>query len=342
MKAERRRLGVQLLSIAVEGAKGRGFLSPAPENQPPVVTRPLDAPELELQGDAGTRVERPSQATVADLFLDRQLEAIGALADAVARIASQVREDGGDSEYARAVASVLGLCVGKLAQDQLRASAVEDRLPKRLGEGRGCFQSSCAADGLGLPGDEPVWRICRDWLGQIDSVIGGLRTLPEGNPGVTSMSDARTAPSLLNCPALVATDPPYFGQIGYADLSDYFYVWHRRALQELHPDLYATIATPKSPELIAAPHRHGGDRNAATRFFVEGFTQTFGALRSASRGDLPILIVYAHRQEESDDGNLQLHRLGRNALRHASTRVFESSGLGRCTPRGLHARSDWE
>src|SRR5207247_3822312 len=63
-------------------------------------------------------------------------------------------------------------------------------------------------------------------------------------------------------------------------------------------------ATPKDPELIAAPHRHGGDRGAATRFFVDGFTQTFGALRTASRDGLPMLIVYAHRQEESDDGGL--------------------------------------
>jgi putative DNA methylase len=102
----------------------------------------------------------------------------------------------------------------------------------------------------------------------------------------------------------LATDPPYFGQIGYADLSDYFYVWERRALRDVHPDLFGTIATPKDTELIATPYRHHGHAETARRYFVEGFTAAFKSLVSASRSDLPMVVIYAHRQEESEEGGL--------------------------------------
>lgn len=100
-----------------------------------------------------------------------------------------------------------------------------------------------------------------------------------------------------------ATDPPYFAQIGYADLSDYFYVWLRRALSGVHPDLFQTVATPKSDELIAAPHRHEGSMAEAAQYFVDGFTHAFNELSLASAAGLPILIVYAHRQEETEGNN---------------------------------------
>ena len=142
------------------------------------------------------------------------------------------------------------------------------------------------------------------WLGQIEATCKGFRALPQSGPsGSAHACDARKASTLLTRPGLVATDPPYFAQIGYAHLSDFFYVWLRRALRDVHPDLFATIATPKDEELIADPHRHGGDADRASVFFVEGFTETFQELRAASRADLPMLVVYAHRQDETADGN---------------------------------------
>jgi putative DNA methylase len=145
-----------------------------------------------------------------------------------------------------------------------------------------------------------------NWLGMVDSLIGGLRTLPASpDPAEVALCDARDADRLVESgSALVATDPPYFDHIAYADLSDYFYVWERRALRNVHPDLFGTIATPKDAELIATPYRHGGDMDAARRYFVEGFTQAFTALRKAARLDLPMIIVYAHRQEETEEDGL--------------------------------------
>ncbi len=88
----------------------------------------------------------------------------------------------------------------------------------------------------------------------------------------------------------------------YADLADYFYIWLRRALKEVHPDLFSTLLTPKSDELIASAYRHGGDTQAARDHFVRGFAETFASLAQASRPDLPMLVVYAHRQEETTPG----------------------------------------
>src|SRR5262249_46009721 len=104
-----------------------------------------------------------------------------------------------------------------------------------------------------------------DWIGQFDSTARGLRTLPtQSLTAKTFQADARTAADQLGAAALIATDPPYFAQIGYADLSDFFYVWLRRPLRKVHPDLFRTVATPKTDELIAAPYRHAGSKDEAT------------------------------------------------------------------------------
>jgi putative DNA methylase len=142
------------------------------------------------------------------------------------------------------------------------------------------------------------------WIGQIEATARGLQALPPPTEGRAFACDARKAGSLLPAPGLVATDPPYFAQIGYADLSDFFYMWLRPALRDVHTDLFATVATPKDAELIADPDRHGGNSEAATEFFIDGFIETFSSLRAAARSDLPLLVVYAHRQEEREDGGL--------------------------------------
>ncbi|MCP9484916.1 MAG: hypothetical protein MSC30_03570 [Gaiellaceae bacterium MAG52_C11] len=144
-----------------------------------------------------------------------------------------------------------------------------------------------------------------DWSGQLESISRGLRSLPVGStPGQAVREDARKAFGLVPQGGLVATDPPYFAQIGYADLSEYFYIWLRRALRDVHTDLFATMSVPRDPELIADPARHGGDAEVARSLFVDGYTETFRGLATASRQELPMLVIYAHRQEESDDGGI--------------------------------------
>lgn len=299
------RLGTQLMAVALERPGGRAYVESTTDLNASGVARPTDAPDVALPNYARWFSSPPyGMTTQADLYTNRQLVLLGAFADSVASIAAEVRSDGGNEDQGRAVASVLGLCVGKLAQ----ANSAQVRWRVRS---KGTSKAEPAFGRHALP---MVWDFAEvnpfadavgSWRGQIDSVSRGLRSLPRTtHAGHAVRRDAREAGSLLPAKGIIATDPPYFAQIGYADLSDYFYVWHRRALRSVHPDLYTTIATTKDQELIAAPHRHGGNRASAARFFVEGFTETFRSLHSASRSDVPILIVYAHRQEESDDGGL--------------------------------------
>jgi putative DNA methylase len=98
--------------------------------------------------------------------------------------------------------------------------------------------------------------------------------------------------------ALVSTDPPYYDNIGYADLSDYFYIWLRSALKDIHPNLFSTLLTPKREELIASHFRHGGRREAEA-FFEEGLFGTFARMRAAQHPDFPLTLFYAFKQSET-------------------------------------------
>ena len=224
---------------------------------------------------------------------------LAAFADAVAAVPSWVADDGGSDAYARALSSVLGLCVSKLAM--ANSTQVRWFIDPRNGSGKAtqAFSRHALPMVWDFTETNPFGSSVGDWLGQLTSIATVLRSLRIGPPARVIQSDARISGTSIGVTGLLATDPPYFAQIGYADLSDYFYVWLRRALAAVQPDLFPTIATPKTDELVAAPHRHGGDAKAAAKYFVAGFTETFRNLRAVARPGLPMLIVYAHRQEES-------------------------------------------
>jgi putative DNA methylase len=119
-----------------------------------------------------------------------------------------------------------------------------------------------------------------------------------GNGGHALLEDAQTQG--ISIDRIVSTDPPYYDNIGYADLSDFFYVWLRRALKPIFPDLFATLAVPKAEELVATPYRHGG-KEKAEAFFLNGMTQAMHRLAAQAHPAFPVTIYYAFKQAESDD-----------------------------------------
>lgn len=291
-------LGHQLLTTVVDTERGREYLDDVPP--PPTVARPDSAPDGELPDDPRAMwCKLYGLHTYADQFTNRQLVTLEAFATEIGRVPGRVTADGGDEDYAAAIASVLGLALGKLAQSN--STQVRWKIDSRNG-------SAKAEPGFSRHAMPLVWDFAEanpfggsvgDWMGQVESITRGLSKLPSNAPPASvTREDARVAGAALSGPALIVTDPPYFDQIGYADLSDYFYVWHRKALRNVHPDLYTTIVTPKSEELIANPYRHDGDKEAAAQYFIDGFTETFKALKTSAAPDHPIIIVYAHRQEE--------------------------------------------
>jgi putative DNA methylase len=139
-----------------------------------------------------------------------------------------------------------------------------------------------------------------DIYGSVESVCEVLDKWTEGPLGIVSQTDARKAIAAQGHPVL-STDPPYYDNIGYADLSDFFYVWLRRTIGTRHPQLFATVLTPKSQELVASPYRHDGNQEEAQRFFEEGLGEAFALMRSVHNPDLPLTIFYAFKQAETDD-----------------------------------------
>jgi putative DNA methylase len=127
-------------------------------------------------------------------------------------------------------------------------------------------------------------------------------TAPLGHVGAAVQLDATAALDVATKPA-ISTDPPYYDNIGYADLSDFFYVWLRRSLKSVYPDLFSTLLTPKNQELVATPYRFEGNKAKAQEFFDQGLGAAFSRMREGADGRYPVTVYYAFKQAESDAGD---------------------------------------
>lgn len=294
-------LGLRMLAVATEVKGKRRYRAPSQADEAAAsrVERPDRAPDDVPVGDGGSR-DRFGLMTQADLYTDRQLLTLCTFADEIAATRGEIIADGGDEAWAAAVVTILGLGLGGLAM----ASSSQSRWRERNVESK-------AEPAFGRNDLPMTWDFAEtyyasesvgDWLSIVRRAAVTAAKWSLDGDGTVLRADART--SKLERPGLVATDPPYFDAIGYADLSDYFYVWHRRALRAVHPDLYATLAAPKSGELTALPTHHGNSREAARTYFIEGFTQTFRNLQESLAPDLPMLVVYASK-EQSGGGDEQ-------------------------------------
>ena len=157
-------------------------------------------------------------------------------------------------------------------------------------EGRSLPQSECGLF-ANAAGDYGIS------LGSIANVI---ENLSGSTPAVTCQVDAaqRSYVGLV-----LSTDPPYYDNIGYADLSDFFYLWLRRCLRGIYPELFSTLLTPKTDELIATPYRFGGDKHKAENHFESGFRRVFAQAAQQGAPDTPMTVFYAFKQSESDDND---------------------------------------
>jgi putative DNA methylase len=232
------------------------------------------------------------------LYIPRQLMALSAFAGLVAGVKEQVLSDGGKPEWADAITSILGLAVGKLAQYGSSQSMITCPAngPTRFNSGFGRNDLPMTWDFFEQNFFGPVGGT---WDQVVRTALHALQYCSRG-VGEVERVDARKA--RLDTPGLVATDPPYFDAIGYADLSDYFYLWHRRALRDSHPDLYQTVAAPKSGELTAIPSHHGNHKETAKQYFIQGFTETFNNLKLSLASGLPMTVVYASKEQKSGAG----------------------------------------
>lgn len=296
------RLGTRLMAIVAEGHKERIYLDPDAEHEllASTICVPEDVPDTDISGDA--RYLTPTiygMTKHRHLFTPRQITSVRMLCALVAEARAMVlRDSHGDKAYADAIATYLGLCSSKSAVFYTTLARW------RAGEGK-------SAPAFGRQAIAMVWDFTEvnpfagaggDFGGIVDGAYKTIMSLPAGPSGSSSQIDAgQLDTSRLN--AVFSTDPPYYDNVPYADLSDYFYVWLRLCLQPIYSDLLSTVLVPKAAELVADAYRQGGKENAKI-FFEQGMAKVFLRLREPDSADHPTTIYYAFKQSESDDNEV--------------------------------------
>ncbi len=264
-------LGARLMAVVAQGDSRRVYLPSDPfHEQAACIPPPPDPPAGRLPDEAlGFRVQRYGMGEWADLFTPRQLTVLCCFADLVGEAREQARADAlaagmgddptplrdggtGAAAYTEAVSVYLGFAVSKLA-DRGSQMCTWD-ITRGL---RSTFARQAIPMNWDFVEANPFSDSTGNWSAMVDFVQKALAAVPAKGRGVVVQRDAS---ALVGGPVVVSTDPPYYDNIGYADLSDFFYVWLRRTVGRVFPDVCSTLLAPKAQELIAAPYRHGGDR----------------------------------------------------------------------------------
>ncbi|MCL6646238.1 MAG: DUF1156 domain-containing protein, partial [Dehalococcoidia bacterium] len=299
-QARRGDLGSQLVCTIAEGPQKRFYLAASHAMESVAsVERPRGVLESSLPSAAlGFRVQGYGIVEHRQLFTNRQLVAMTTFCDLVAEARSRALADGADEAYADAIATYLALGIGRLAN---RCSSQCFWNP-----GRDTVEQVFARNALPM-----VWVFAEanpfssssgNFAGQVEYLVEALSRTPATVPARVDQLDA--AALRTPGPGMVSTDPPYYDNVPYADLSDFFYVWLRRCAGSLYPDLFSTLLVPKAQELIAEPARQGS-WDAAAEFFERGLSSVFERLMRAQDPTVPMTLYYAYRQGEQDDSGGQ-------------------------------------
>lgn len=319
------RMGARLMAVVADGERGRVYLSPTLEHEK-VSTKatPMWRPDTALAPDLRA-LWTPLYGLTAfgDLFTPRQLAALTTFSDLVNEAADHAERDAitaglsddlkhvrdgstSATAYGEAVAVYLAFLVSKLA-DKGSTICTWDAGPasNRTASGRSArvatVRVTFSRQGLPMTWDFAEVNFFSDSVGSIDTVLNTLCVpltyLPlKPTSGIARQADAQT--QSISSGKVVSTDPPYYDNIGYANLSDFFYVWLRRSLQNVYPDLFTTLAVPKAEELVATPYRHGS-KEMAEDFFLRGMTEAMHRLAEQAHSAFPVTIYYAFKQAET-------------------------------------------
>jgi putative DNA methylase len=287
------RMGAQLMAIAAEGKRTRYYLPPNEEHEQAANTpRPANVPEAELPEQAlGFRVQGYGMTRWIDLFTNRQLTALATFTDLVIEAHARIVSGMGNSEYADAVATYLALGVSRIVSTnsalcRWRPDAAKESVNDTFGR-QALPMVWDFAEGCPFTDGPPAFSWSIPWVARV------LENLPRPR------AIGRASQEAANHPyggVVLATDPPYYDNVGYADLADFFYVWLRRSLGHIYRDLMGTVLTPKADELVADPFRH----DDAQGFFEAGFRAVFGRIHEGALAEYPISMFYAFKQSESD------------------------------------------
>ncbi|KKH13528.1 DUF1156 domain-containing protein [Methanosarcina mazei] len=315
-EAKAERLGQRLMAIVAEGPKGRVYLSPTPEQE--IIAsqaEPDDVPDTDLPKKAlGFRIQEYGMVKWRHLFTSRQLVALTTFSDLVKESVERVKndaltagmsEDGsslkdggtGATAYADAVAVYLAFALSKQADlgNSLCGWEPIAQCPRHLFGRQAIPMAWSFAEGNPLGSSSGSWDVFIEGIYKAFSKT--FEATKSSFSGTAFQADASTQDASIF--KVVSTDPPYYDNISYADLSDFFYIWLRRSLKPVFTELFATMAVPKAEELVATPYRHGSKEKAEV-FFMEGMTQAMHRLAKHTHPAFPVTIYYAFKQSETE------------------------------------------
>lgn len=310
-------IGAQLMAIVAEGKKGRIYLSPNSEH-----IHAADVPKPEEYPD-GAMPTNPrwfsppafGMTDYSQLFTNRQLTALTTFSALVGEAQKKAEADAvaagmyndhialseggtGARAYGEAVGVYLAMLVDKQADlgNALNRWEPNAQCPRQLFARQAIPMVWDYAEGNIFSTSSGSWSVLLDNLNHC--MLADSFAFERTVPGYVKQFDAQSDNGLRDI--MVSTDPPYYDNIGYADLSDFFYVWMRESLKSTFPKLFRTMLVPKAEELIATPYRHDGDIEKARDFFEEGMFKTCCQIYTYAREEIPVTIYYAFKQSESE------------------------------------------
>ena len=377
------RMGSRLMSVVAQGERERVFLKPTPDHEFVArKANPAWKPEVVLPNNPRDfKTPNYGLPTYADLFTSRQLVALTTFSDLIAGAMEQVKNDylglrasrshprhsalvkdgettylmgthlgmddddeplrdsgAGAMAYAEAVGVYLAFALSKVSNiGSSFASWMNDR---------GAFRETFARQAIPMVWDfaeaNPFADVGGSFQIALDKGTMVVGAFPAKGTGLSSQLDAAT--QMVSSGKLVSTDPPYYDNIGYADLSDFFYIWLRRSLRLTYPEIFATLTVPKAEELVATPYRHGS-KEKAEEFFLDGMTQAMHRLAEQVHPGFPITIYYAFKQSETkgDTGTVStgwetfLAAVIQSGLSITGTWPMRTEGAGRIAAKGTNS-----
>jgi len=296
------KMGHQLMAVAALGDRRRVYFDATSDPSPPVSEIRVDSSELDVDLPLNPRAIAPpgyGMSTHSSLYTKRQLKTLLTIAQLLPRVHAEVLEaSGGDVEYADLLISILGLSLSKLADlnNTLCWWEAPSECPRNL------FTRQAIPMMWDFAEANPLGDSSGSLLTVIENAARALasRVVDFRRDGQVAQLQGNASTREYPVGVVVCTDPPYFDNIGYADVADFFYVWLRAGLKTFHPDLFSTLLTPKAEELVAIPYRHADGRTGANLHFETGFRDVFARIRESHSTEIPMTLFYAYKQEDDE------------------------------------------
>jgi putative DNA methylase len=310
------RMGSKLMAVVTEGTSGRNYHSPSCFDLTVLQNIAPDWYPVGLLADDPRAIwcKGYGLSKIGDLFTDRQLKVISTLNNLLLEVKQVIQNDATNTSINNGKSSLVDKSIGAESYSQAIVVYLAFAIDRNTNywsnisswaSSRQTIRSVFSRQGIPMAWDyaeaNPFSNSTGNWLGAINWIEKSLEALRPVRQGYANQKDAAMLSFSDGVP--ISTDPPYYDNIGYAILSDFFYAFLRENLETIYPDLFSTILVPKSPELVATPYRFDGDTKKADAFFEKGLRQAFCQIRKIIPKDIPFSVYYAFKQEEIASGS---------------------------------------